>query len=124
MAKSNEGDTLLLENGDLIRVPSRKGLVLVNGEVLFPNAVAFNASYRVEDYVKSAGGYSQNADASRLIIAHRDGSFDDAESSPAVRAGDEIMVLPKVDTKSRQFLKDITQIIFQIALSAKVVFGL
>jgi hypothetical protein len=33
-------------------------------------------------------------------------------------------VLPRVDTKSRQFWKDITQIIFQIAVSAKVIFGL
>ena len=124
VAKSSERDLLLLENGDLIRVPSKNGLVLVNGEVLFPNAVAFNGAYRVEDYIKSAGGYSQNADTSRLVIAHRDGSFDEAASSSTIRAGDEIMVLPKVDTKSRQFLKDITQIVFQIALSAKVVFGL
>jgi hypothetical protein len=124
IAQARDRDQLLLENGDVIRVPSKNGLVLVNGEVLFPNAVAHNADYRVEDYIKRAGGYSQNADTSRLIVAHRDGSFDDAANNPGVRAGDEILVLPKVDTKSRQFWKDITQIIFQIALSAKVVFGL
>jgi len=31
------------------------------------------------------------------------------------------MVLPKVQSKPRQFWKDVVQIIFQIALAAKVV---
>jgi len=33
-------------------------------------------------------------------------------------------VLPRVDNKSRQFWKDISQIIFQIAVSAKIILGL
>jgi len=41
-----------------------------------------------------------------------------------LRAGDEILVLPKVDVKSRQIFKDMTQIIYQIAVAAKVVLGL
>ena len=39
-------------------------------------------------------------------------------------AGDEILVLPKIDVKSRQVAKDLTQILYQIAVSAKVVLGL
>jgi hypothetical protein len=59
-----------------------------------------------------------------VIVAHRDGSFDDMQNSDtAIRAGDQILVLPKIDTKSRQFFKDMTQIIYQIAVSAKVIFG-
>jgi len=41
-----------------------------------------------------------------------------------VRPGDEILVLPKIDVKSLQIVKDLTQILFQIAVSAKVVLGL
>ena len=41
-----------------------------------------------------------------------------------VRAGDEILVLPKIDVKNRQIWKDMTQIIYQVAVSAKVVLGL
>ncbi|OGA74828.1 MAG: polysialic acid transporter [Betaproteobacteria bacterium RIFCSPLOWO2_12_FULL_65_14] len=115
---------LLLENGDILRVPVKDGLVLVHGEVLFPNAVAYEERYGAGDYIKRAGGYSQNADTSRIIIAHRDGSFEEGQDSSKVRAGDDVLVLPRVDTKSRQFWKDITQIIFQIAVSAKVILGL
>jgi protein involved in polysaccharide export with SLBB domain len=125
---------LLLENGDVIRVPMRDGLVLVNGEVLFPNAVTHDTKLNLQEYIKRAGGFTQNADAARILIAHKDGSFTEADQEegffklrakpPKVKAGDEILVLPKLDVKSRQIWKDLTQIIFQIAVSAKVILGL
>ncbi len=127
-------DDLLLENGDIIRVPTKDGLVLVSGEVLFPNAIAYDKTLSLDGYIRRAGGFTQNADSSRLVVAHRDGSFSEANEKQgffshghddvAVRAGDEILVLPKIDVKSRQIWKDMTQIIYQIAVSAKVVFGL
>ncbi len=135
IANARQRDELLLENGDLLRIPTRDGLVLVSGEVLFPNAIAFDDELGLEDYVKSAGGYTQNADVARIVVAHRDGSFEDASSSstgmfhraqavPEVRPGDEILVLPKIDVKSRQIWKDLSQILYQVAIAAKVVLDL
>ena len=130
IANARQRDELLLENGDVLRIPSRDGLVLGSGEGLFPNAIAFDDAFDVADYVKGAGGYTQNADVARVIIAHRDGSFHEVTGSgffgrgadPAgIRAGDEILVLPKIDVKSRQVFKDLTQILYQIAISARVV---
>jgi protein involved in polysaccharide export with SLBB domain len=121
IAQNHNRSDLLLENGDIIRVPVKNGLVLVHGEVLFPNAVAFDDRYDIQDYIKRAGGYTQNADTSRIVIAHRDGSFDESGSRGSIRAGDDILVLPKIDNKPRQFWRDIVQIIFQVALAAKVV---
>lgn len=121
-------DDLLLENGDIIRIPKKDGLVLVSGEVLFPNAVAYGRDMDLKDYIDRAGGFTQNADNARVVVARRDGSFEqsDAKSMGAkdVKPGDQVLVLPKVDEKHRQFWKDMTQIIYQIAVSAKVVFGL
>ena len=77
-----------------------------------------------------AGNYSQDADLARIIIAHRDGSFEDTEEgfwlSPDVkiRSGDKILVLPKQDPKTRQLFKEITQMIYQVALAAGVVLRL
>ena len=124
ISKSKARDDLLLENGDVLRVPVKDGLVLVSGEVLFPNAIAFDQGMRLKDLIQQAGGFSQNADTSRIIIAHRDGSFSDGRKDGTVQAGDEIMVLPKVDFKTRQFAKDVFQVLYQIAISAKVVLGL
>lgn len=129
LAQAGLRDTLLLENGDVLRIPRRDGLVLVSGEVLFPNAVAFETRLGLTDYINSAGGFTQTADNARVVIARRDGSFEQTDAtrlhtSAAVRPGDQVLVLPKVDEKKRQFWKDMTQIIYQIAVSAKVVFGL
>lgn len=123
IAQSESLGGLLLENGDVIKVPARDGLVLVNGEVLFPNAIAHDSRFTLDDYIRRAGGYTQNADNSRVVIAHRDGSFDEGLSNPTIRAGDEVLVLPKIDVKQRQIWKDMTQIIYQIAVSAKVIFS-
>jgi protein involved in polysaccharide export with SLBB domain len=121
-------DDLLLENGDIIRIPKKDGLVLVSGEVLFPNAVAWGKQLDLQDYIDRAGGFTQNADNARIVVARRDGSFEqsdaDSMSQRDVKPGDQVLVLPKVDEKRRQFWKDMTQIIYQIAVSAKVVFGL
>lgn len=133
IARSDTRADLLLENGDVLRVPTKDGLVLVNGEVLFPNAVAFDAALALDDYIRRAGGYTQNADAARIVVARRDGSFAEASGEKGmftlvgevpIRAGDEILVLPKIDVKTRQIWKDLSQIIFQIAVSAKVIVGL
>ncbi|KXV15508.1 polysialic acid transporter [Caballeronia megalochromosomata] len=117
-------DNLLLENGDVLRVPAKDGLVLVGGEVLFPNTIAANDRFSVDDYIAQAGGFSQDADGSRVIISHLDGTFADARRDKTVKPGDQIIVLPKVDFKTRQFVKDIAQILYQIAISAKVALGL
>jgi len=128
IAQTDQRDELLLEHGDVIHVPVKDGLVLVGGEVLFPNTIAFEQRLSVEDYIQRAGGYTQNADMSRVVIAHRDGSFDEANdgffSRTKVRAGDQILVLPKIDMKYRQIAKEIGQIMFQIALMARLVIGL
>ncbi|MFH0934452.1 MAG: polysaccharide biosynthesis/export family protein [Pseudomonadota bacterium] len=127
IAQSANRDELLLENGDILRVPAKDGLVLVSGEVLFPNTIAFDSGLDMDDYIRGAGGYTQSADVTKVVIAHRDGSFDDTSGGgffggySAIRPGDEILVLPRVDTKTRQFWKEMTQIIYQIAVSARIV---
>ncbi len=125
IADSVSRDNLLLENGDVLRVPVRDGLVLVSGEVLFPNAIAYSSGANVEDYIDQAGGYTQNGKSTRIIVAHPNGRFDRVEGrSRMVREGDSILVLPKIDVKSRQILKEMTQILYQVAVSAGVVLGL
>ncbi len=124
-----KGD-MLLENGDVLRIPRKDALVLVSGEVLFPNAVAWQANLRLMDYIQRTGGYTQTADNARVVIARRDGSFvqanvdDLSRSDLHVNPGDQILVLPKVDEKNRQFALDITRILSQIAITARVVFGI
>jgi protein involved in polysaccharide export with SLBB domain len=119
------GDTLL-EDGDTLRLPEASNVVLVSGEVLMPNAVIYEPGNEIEAYVKRAGGYTQGADQARVLVVRQDGSV--VEALPSARtvlqAGDELMVLPKVQTKTVEVTRGITQIIYQIAVAARIALGL
>jgi protein involved in polysaccharide export with SLBB domain len=116
------GETLM-EDGDVIRVPEISNLVLVSGEVLFPNAVVYDTQADFERYVTRAGGYTQGADRARVMVVHQDGSVGEA-AKVDIRPGDEIMVLPKIETKNVELARGITQIIYQTAVAARIALGL
>jgi hypothetical protein len=99
--------------------------------------ISYRKKLNLVGYVKKASGYIQKADLAKIVIAKRDGSFLEANSgsglsgllsttnkSLAVEAGDEILVLPKVEMKSRQFFKELTQIVYQITVSARIIWRL
>jgi protein involved in polysaccharide export with SLBB domain len=113
----------LLEDGDLIRVPEISNVVLVSGEVIFPNAVVYDQRADLERYVAGAGGYTQGADRARVMVVHQDGSVGEA-GKVDIRPGDEIMVLPKIETKNVELARGITQIIYQTAVAARIALGL
>lgn len=112
---------IILESGDIIRIPSDNALVMVHGEVLFPSTLAYRTNMTVEDAIDQSGGYSQGSRNSRIVILRRDGSFQLAGEGDKLAKGDEVLVLPRVETKFLQFAKDMMTILYQIAVSAAVV---
>lgn len=118
---AKSGD-LALEDGDIIVIPEKSDVVVVSGEVMVPQATVWNKSKDIDDYVKSAGGYTNRADRGNALIMRQNGSV--ARNSDDVYAGDQIMVLPKVESKSMQAVKDVAQVLFQVAVSSRMVLGL
>ena len=126
----NKKDNLkkvILEDGDRIFIPKRTNIVIVQGEVGIPNALTYQSSYSISDYIKACGGYSDRANKDKILLVKANGKviqYDDSAfggSSPRVEPGDSILVLGKVDTKNLLFAKGITQIIYQVAVGAAVV---
>lgn len=115
---------MLLEDGDTLFIPEQSSQVTLHGEVMFPLALHHDAARRVADYIRLAGGYTQNADTSRVLLMQRNGTVIEAGADVLPRPGDELMVLPKAHTKSIEVTRGITQILYQIAVAAKVVLGL
>lgn len=119
---------VILQQGDRIVVPSKKSLVLVHGEVLFPTAIAYRDDLNAEDFINKAGGTNGDIDDMNVLVMKPNGGFVDINSDLSdedyVEAGDEIFVLPEPDIKSLQLTKDISQVIYQIAVSAAVVLAL
>ena len=122
LANKTETPNTLLEDGDILIVPEVSNLIIVSGEVLFPNALVYEPNAKAADYIAQAGGYTQNSDDSKVIVLRQDGSV--AKSSEPMRAGDQVMVLPRVDSKRIEVTRGITQILYQIAIAAKVIFSL
>lgn len=116
---------VLLEEGDVLRIPERSSLVTTTGEIVFPNSFAWRTDEPVGYYVKLSGGYTQNEKVSRLLVLHQNGVFEDASAdSVRIQPGDEIYVLPKIDSKNLEFARAITTIIYQIAIATGVVVDL
>jgi protein involved in polysaccharide export with SLBB domain len=119
-----------LEQGDEIVIPSQSDLIQVSGEVLMPQALVYNPDATIDDYIAWAGGYSERANDDRIAVVRANGitsffeskgSWSKANDKDKLMAGDHILVLPKTDTKILQAVKDITQIVYQIAIAANVV---
>ncbi|HSI56526.1 MAG TPA: polysaccharide biosynthesis/export family protein [Ideonella sp.] len=120
--KAAAGETLM-EDGDVVRIPERSNLVAVSGEVQFPNSLVFNPNSNTDAYVSLVGGYTQRADRDKVMLLRPDGSLisgDDNKPQP----GDEILVMPKVETKYIEVARGITSILYQMAVAAGVLTGL
>jgi len=128
LTKGYDAKEVILQQGDRIVVPSKKSLVLVHGEVLFPTAIAYRDDMDAEDFINKAGGTNGSMSDMNILLMKPNGSFVDINSDltdeDEVQAGDEIFVLPEPDIKSLQLTKDISQVIYQIAVSAAVVLAL
>ncbi|AXF66371.1 MULTISPECIES: polysaccharide biosynthesis/export family protein [unclassified Leclercia] len=111
---------ILLEQGDQIVIPNKTDLIQVGGEVMMPQAVVYNKSASLEDYVAWAGGYTDRANDKRIAVVHANGLMEFKDGGD-VMPGDQILVMPKVDSKMMQSIKDITQVIYQVAVAANVV---
>lgn len=110
---------ILLEQGDKIVIPYNTDLIQIGGEVLMPQAVVYNPKATVDDYIAWAGGFTDRAEDTRIAIVRANGLVE-FDSKKPIQKGDQVLVLPKVDTKTMQAVKDITQIIYQIAVAANV----
>ena len=135
-----------LEDGDELNVPQTPGVVHVVGEVFNETSLLYEPDGSVSYYLHRVGGMTKEADKKQLSVIKADGSvisrqqnrgkllfwnneynqwsfggFMNAELDP----GDTIVVPRKLD---RYFwirtTKDITQIVFQIAVAAGVVFAI
>jgi protein involved in polysaccharide export with SLBB domain len=109
-----------LQDGDVITIPERSHSLLVSGEVLVPQAMVYQDGQRAEDYIRRAGGFTERADKRRILVVRPNGEVVPARGNE-LRPGDEILVLPAVPTKNLQLASTLAQILFQIAVTTRVV---
>jgi protein involved in polysaccharide export with SLBB domain len=127
---------VLLENGDQLEVPRKLNVVNVVGRVYNPTGIVFDpARDSVGYYLQLVGGPTENADRDHIFLLKADGSVVTRETADTgffafrnrgllnarVEPGDSILVPEKlVQTRFMKDFKDITQILYQIAVTAGV----
>lgn len=112
-----------LQDGDVITIPERSDSLLVSGEVILAQSFVYSYGTNVNEYIRKSGGFTQHADKKRILIVRQSGEISDS-FKVKLRAGDEILVLPVVPTKNLQLATSISQILYQIAIAAKVAIDL
>jgi protein involved in polysaccharide export with SLBB domain len=137
---------MTLEDGDKLMIPDTPGIVSVLGEVYNPASIVFQPGKTVNYYLNRVGGPNVEADTKAMSVIRADGTvISNTQKNPqdvswdtggnrwvfggfsdlAIEPGDSIVVPRKID---RFFwlrtTKDITQIIFQIAVSAGIVLAI
>lgn len=120
-SRGNQTLNIVLEDGDTIVIPSKTNVVRISGEVFMAQAVMYTPGFTASDYIRAAGGFTDRADTGRVVIHHPNAQIVIGSKSAEVGPGDEILVPPRVDNKLTQNVMDITQIIYQVAVSAAVV---
>ena len=123
VSRNGKISDVLLEEGDEIIIPRRTDVVHVSGEVLIPTAVTWEKGLSLKGYLSGAGGLSDRADAGNILIVGLNGEVARAKGQ-AIEPGDRILVMPKFDSKNLQLVKDVTQVLYQMAVAFKVAVGL
>jgi protein involved in polysaccharide export with SLBB domain len=122
VSKAGRVEDVLLQPEDIITIPENTRVVLVSGEVIVPQAVVHEPNDSILDYIAKVGGFSDRAKDDEFLVIRRNAEVLRGRNIE-VRPGDEIVVLPKIPTKNLEIAKTIIQVIYQLALSTAIAFG-
>ena len=92
---------LILQDGDVIRVPKELQTVKVSGEVLAPSTAVYSPSKGFKQYISQAGGFSSRALKKSAYVLYANGSVKSTNrflffnNYPPIKPGAEIFVPQK-----------------------------
>jgi protein involved in polysaccharide export with SLBB domain len=100
------GEDLILQEGDVLRIPKQLQTIRMVGEVLLPTTARYVEGAGVRRYISKAGGFSENARRSKAYVIYANGdarrthSFLMFNLYPNLEPGAEI-VIPKKPTRQK-----------------------
>ena len=96
-ALNNPGgnDDIVLREGDRIIIPTYNGTVKIDGEVMYPNSVAFKEGKSAKYYINQAGGYNRYAKKNMAYVIYMNGTVAKVSDGAKIRPGCEIVVPQK-----------------------------
>lgn len=99
---SNQWDVVLRE-GDRLVIPQYNNTVSINGQVMYPNTVAYSEGAKLSYYIDQAGGYGQRAKSRRVFAVNMNGTVTRVRSSKDITPGCTILVPAKARKRGMSF---------------------
>ena len=85
-----------LKDGDRIIIPEYVGTVKIQGEVMYPNTVAYVSGKPLSYYISQAGGFSTNARRRNVYVVNANGTVSKLSGSTSmIEPGSQIFVPAK-----------------------------
>jgi protein involved in polysaccharide export with SLBB domain len=103
-----------LEDGDTIVIPESSDTVMVEGEVQQPGAIAFNPQATRINYIDQAGGFTERGKPGNIILRRASGLLV-LDPKATIMPGDEIIVMPFVESGTFEITQDVVGLIYQMA---------
>lgn len=106
---------LIIEEGDILTIPSEKQTVTVRGEVMSPSLIRYDKSNSLKDYINFSGGYSLRAKKNRSYVIYANGEIKSTKSflffrtNPKLRPG-AMVVVPEKRKNTKVSLTEILSI--------------
>lgn len=94
---------LIVEEGDVIRIPRQLQTVKVTGEILNPNSIVYHKGKSFKQYINGAGGFTASALKRNAYVRYANGSVESAKkflfvnTYPQIKPGAEVMVPKKAE---------------------------
>lgn len=96
---------ILLEEGDVLKIPKKLQTVQVFGEVYFTKKIRFDKAYTFRDYIRGAGGFTSSALKRRSYVVYPNGEIKSTRKVfffnryPKLKPGAEVYVPSKREKK-------------------------
>ncbi|MFN3782460.1 MAG: SLBB domain-containing protein [Spirosomataceae bacterium] len=107
LANPGSSNDMVLQEGDIIRIPKRLETVRVQGEVLYPTSIKYNGT-KLRSYISRAGGFTKRSLRGRAYVLYANGSVDRTRRFmgvnvyPRIEPGSEIIIPEKVVNTQQQ----------------------
>ncbi len=99
----NDRWDIVLREGDKLVVPQYSNTVSINGQVMYPNSVAYRKGAKLSFYIDQAGGYGLRAKRRRVFAVNMNGTVTRVRSSKDITPGCTILVPAKSRRKNMSF---------------------
>jgi protein involved in polysaccharide export with SLBB domain len=120
---------LILEEGDVLRVPKQLQTIKIDGEVLYPATAVYKEGLNFKYYISQAGGFTQKALRKHGYVVYANGSVNNVKhflffsSYPEIKPGSNIFIPRKVEHEGTSAIEWVT-ISTAIASMGAIILGI